>query len=45
MTPGLSDQLSAMLDASSGQAAQNNMFGLSLATVKNINDDKKLKRV
>ena len=43
--PGLSDQLGALLDAAGGQTGQGNVFSLTLATVKNIKDDKKLNRV
>lgn len=43
--PGLSEQISALLDSGSGQAGQGNVFSLTLATVKNIKDDKKLNRV
>ena len=42
--PGLGDQLSALMESGS-QTGQGNVFSLTLATVKNIKDDKNLNRV
>lgn len=46
MSPsGLAEQLDAILEATGGQMGQGSVFSLTLATVKNIKDDKNLNRV
>ena len=43
--PGLADQMSTLMSPGGGFTANPGVFSLMLATVKNINDDKKLNRV
>ena len=45
MTSPIVEHLSAIMEANGGQMGQGSVFTLTLATVKNINDDKKLNRV
>ena len=45
MSPPLSEQLNAMMEATGNQMGQGNVFSLTLATVKSIKDDDKLNRV
>ncbi|MBE7005313.1 MAG: hypothetical protein E7425_13745 [Ruminococcaceae bacterium] len=43
--PGISEQLEAMMQATGKHMGQGSVFSLTLATVKNINDEDKLNRV
>ena len=45
MSPGLYEQLDALLEANGNQMGQGNVFSLTLATVKTIKDDQNLNRV
>ncbi len=45
MSPGLYEQLDALLEANGNQMGQGNVFSLTLATVKTIKDDQNLIRV